>query len=92
MKNKRAIWLSKLTALSICAVMAADPAVIYADSFTDGAISAEPDESVQISETAETQQLPVQDDFTSGDEENAENASGFSDDEWMILMMVTRIM
>lgn len=82
MKNKRAIWLSKLTALSICAVMAADPAVIYADSFTDGAISAEPDESVQISETAETQQLPAQDDFTSGDEENAENASGFSDDKW----------
>lgn len=82
MKNKRAIWLSKLTALSICVVMAADPAVIYAGSFTDGTISSEPDESVQIPETVDTQQLPAQDDFTSGDEENAENASGFSDDEW----------
>lgn len=79
MKNKRAIWLSKFTALSICAVMAAEPAVIYADNFTDGTISAESDESVQIPENAETQQLPAQDDFTSGDEENA---SGFSDDEW----------
>lgn len=82
MKNKRAIWLSKLTALSICVVMAADPAVIYAGSFTDGTISSEPDESVQIPETVDTQQLPAQDDFTSGDEENAENVSGFSDDEW----------
>lgn len=81
MKNKRAIWLSKLAAFSICVVMAAEPAVIYADSFSDGTVSVIPDESAQIPENAEIQQLPDEEDFTPGDEEAVENGSGF-DDGW----------
>ena len=53
--KKKHLWLSRLMAAALCAVMAAEPAVIYAEDFSDGFYSEnqENEEGVEEEKTQE---------------------------------------
>lgn len=77
MKNKKAVWLSKLAVITLCTAMAAEPAAIYAGSFTDGTDGTAPaicEEDPQI-------QQPAGEDFAPDAEESPEDSFS-SGDEW----------
>lgn len=63
--KKKHLWLSRLMAAALCAVMAAEPAVIYAEDFSDGFYSEnqENEEGVEeekTQENLETTRIPAE--------------------------------
>lgn len=86
MKNKKAVWLSKLAVITLCTAMAAEPAAIYAGSFTDGTAPAICEEEPQIQPPAiyeENPQIqqPAGEDFAPDGEESPEDSFS-AGDEW----------
>ena len=76
--KKKHLWLSRLMAAALCAVMVAEPAVIYAEDFSDGFYSEnqENEEGVEeekTQENLETTRIPAESGDSGAELDDGEN-------------------